>query len=37
MWDLQLEFINSKTITDDGFVAPVILSQLEKQHEKKRD
>jgi len=36
MWDLQLEIINSKTITDDGFVAHVILLQLEKQHEKKR-
>lgn len=35
MWDLQLKTINSKTITDDGFVAHVILPQLEKQHEKR--
>lgn len=35
MWDLQLEIINSKTITDDGFVAHVFLPQLEKQHGKR--
>lgn len=34
IWDLQLEIINSKTITDDGFVAHVTLPQLEKQHGK---